>query len=480
MDAARGPISCSNEKTTDMEKNDRRKFIAGLAGATALGTPLLAGATPREVASGDANVRDFGAAGDGKRDDTKAIQAAVDAARGAVFFPKGTYRVTRTIEVDLDRLGFTSIFGNGSSKIIMQGPGAVFRFKGTHQKSAAPSGFSDSVWDRERMPMIENVAIVGDHPEAEGVEAIGTMQLTITRLHVRSALHAIHLRGNNRNLIVTDCHLYHNRGIGIYYDDVNLHQSNITGCHISYNSGGGIVARGGAVRNIHITGCDIESNMGKESPPTANVLIDCSTSQWGTAEVAITGCTIQHNSTSPGSTNIRIIGSTEVGGTLRKWGNTTITGNILSDVMVNIHLTGCRGVTISNNTVWEGFKHHLILEDCSHIVIGNNLFDQSPNIAREVQPEGRLEVVNCEDCTFNGVQIVRTKGVAALVVKNSKRINISNCHITDCLDAGLLIRNVSDSIVMGCIIKNQQPSSAFTALKQEGSNNGNIIVNNLL
>src|SRR5690554_3068316 len=99
MDAARGPISCSNEKTTDMEKNDRRKFIAGLAGATALGTPLLAGATPREVASGDANVRDFGAAGDGKRDDTKAIQAAVDAARGAVFFPKGTYRVTRTIEV---------------------------------------------------------------------------------------------------------------------------------------------------------------------------------------------------------------------------------------------------------------------------------------------------------------------------------------------------------------------------------------------
>jgi hypothetical protein len=78
----------------------------------------------------------------------------------------------------------------------MAGPGPVFRFVGTHFKSADPKNYSDNVWARQRMPTIDNVAIVGDHPEAVGVEAVATMQLTITRLHVRKALHGIHLTGN--------------------------------------------------------------------------------------------------------------------------------------------------------------------------------------------------------------------------------------------------------------------------------------------
>ena len=42
------------------------------------------------------NVRDFGAAGDGKQDDTKFIQAAILACpkESRVLVPKGTYRIT--------------------------------------------------------------------------------------------------------------------------------------------------------------------------------------------------------------------------------------------------------------------------------------------------------------------------------------------------------------------------------------------------
>src|SRR4051794_40313562 len=120
------------------------------------------------------------------------------------------------------------------------------------------------------------------------------MQITISRLLVRKAHHAIYLTRRNRNVRMYCWQLYENRGAGIYYDDVNLHQSNITGCHISYNAGGGIVSRKGDVRNIQITGCDIEDNVDAEGAPTANILLDCTDSVNGTGEVAITGCTIQH------------------------------------------------------------------------------------------------------------------------------------------------------------------------------------------
>ncbi|MFH1267475.1 MAG: glycosyl hydrolase family 28-related protein, partial [Planctomycetota bacterium] len=258
--------------------------------------------------SGLSTVADFGAVGDGKTDDTAAIQAAVDSGIGDIRLSKGVYRITRPIVVELDKVGHTSVHGDGVATIVMAGPGPALKFVGTHFKSADPGGFTQDVWDRQRMPLVDGIAVAGDHPEAIGIQAVGTMQLTVTRVHVRGVLHGIHLIENNRNVIISDCHIYENRGVGIYYDNVNLHQSNITCCHISYNDGGGIVSRAGNVRNIHITGCDLESNMSVDAPPTANVLIDCTGSSAGTAEVAITGSTIQHNNPSPDSANIRVIG----------------------------------------------------------------------------------------------------------------------------------------------------------------------------
>jgi hypothetical protein len=81
-------------------------------------------------------------------------------------------------------------------------------------------------------------------PEADGIEATGTMQITISRVAVHEARHGMHLTVRNRNVIISDCHLYHNTGIGVFYDNVDLHQSNIIGSHISYNAGGGVVTRG--------------------------------------------------------------------------------------------------------------------------------------------------------------------------------------------------------------------------------------------
>lgn len=445
-----------------------------------------------EAVSGDSNtarvadgdVRRFGAAGDGRTDDSAAIQKAVDSRVGLVKLPRGVYRITKPIVVDLDKVGYTSIRGGGVARIVMAEPGPALKFVGTHFKSADPEGFSEDVWDRQRMPLVDGLAIEGDHPKAVGIEAVGTMQLTVTRVHVRRALHGIHLVGNNRNLIVSDCHLYENRGIGIFYDDVNLHQSNITGCHISYNRGGGIVSRAGNVRNIHITGCDIESNMSPETPPTANVLIDCTGSAYGTGEVAITGCTIQHNSPSPDSANIRIVGRSTPSRQLDpvREGNVTITGNVLSDVQVNVHLKDCRGVTLMGNTFWMGYTHNLCVEDCSNIIVGPNNFDRNPryNYGDSLQAKNSLVVRDSEDCTLSGLHVAHVwRDSAGLLVQNCRRMNLTGCTILDCDGAGLLLRNVSDSRVSGCLVRDDRPGARSTSLVVSGGS-GNMIVDNLL
>ena len=56
------------------------------------------------------NVKDFGAVGDGEADDTEALQSAINEAIGAgtaVYIPRGTYCISKTIQVPLKTYGLT-------------------------------------------------------------------------------------------------------------------------------------------------------------------------------------------------------------------------------------------------------------------------------------------------------------------------------------------------------------------------------------
>ncbi|QIF03732.1 right-handed parallel beta-helix repeat-containing protein [Roseimicrobium sp. ORNL1] len=419
-------------------------------------------------------VRDFGAKGDGTTDDTQAIQKAVDSGHGSLVFTKGTYKLTKPITINLDTTGFTSLTGDGTPRIIMSGAGPAFHFVGTHEGSAAPSDFKPNVWEKQRMPIVRGIEIVGDHKEANGLEFTGVMELTVTETNIRECFHAIHFTKRNRNLIVANCHLYHNRGVGVLYDNVNIHQSNIVGCHISYNAGGGVVTRGGNVRNLHIGTCDIESNMSPDTPPTANVLIDCTGGSTG--EVAVTGCTLQHNSKSPGSANIRVLGT----GTLSekkadptKEGHIAITGNVFSDVKVNIHLDNARGVNITGNSFWEGFEHDLLIENSQAIVVGPNDFDRNPrysvngNWAKDING---LVFRNCSDCKVAGVLV---SGVwnkdAAVLLENCDRMTVSDCSILDSDGIGLWLKNCTRTKISDNVIRDDREEKKMTlSLKVEG------------
>jgi hypothetical protein len=452
-----------------------------VATAVLLAAALLALAAARlQPPSGgkptSGNVRDHGAKGDGKADDSDAIQKAVDASAGVVHLPPGTYRITKPVVVDLDKVGFTTITGDTVARVVMAGEGPAFKFVGTHGGTAAPASVKDNVWDRQRMPGIDGVEIVGDHEKANGIEATGTMNLTLTRVFIRRCFHGIHLTTRNRNVIVSHCHVYQNRGTGIFLDHVNLHQTIVTGSHVSYNDRGGIVCLGGEVRNLQISGCDIEANHGMDQPPTANVLID---STGGTnAEVAITGNTIQHTRKVPGSANVRVKGPTvpNKGTDERRDGHVTIVGNVMSDAKVNIHLDHARGVAVTGNTLWTGEEFNILAEHSTSVVVGVNNLDRNPRYFREEDTSTDAVLFrDCTDCTITGLQLKGTRHApAGMTLERCDRFNVSNMTILDCDGVGLLVKDVTRSRVSGCLIRDDRPDAKSVSLRVVGGRDNTI------
>jgi len=260
---------------------------------------------------------------------------------------------------------------------------------------------------------------------------------------------------------------------------VNLHQINVIGSHISYNAGGGIVVRAGNVRNLQVGACDIEGNMGSpDAPATANILIDCSAGQAGTAEVAITGCTIQHTAQATDSANIRFIGADAAD---RRWGHLTIADNVLSDVQVNIDIAKARGVSITGNTMWKGVQHNLRVRDSSNVVVGPNVSDRNPQYWGQDKAGEGIVFENCRDCTITGLHVNGVRRAAAgLVLTNCRRMNVSNCTVLDCENAGILMKAVADSIVTDCLIRNDRPDARGWVSLRAIAGSGNVITNTLL
>src|SRR5438876_290945 len=135
-------------------------------------------------------VRDFGARGDGRTDDTAALSHAVQQGEGHLIFPRGEYVISRPLHVPLHLHGRVSIDGSG-----------------------------------------------------------------------------------------------------IYFDRVNLHQTNVHGNHISYCKQGGLKVVGSEIRNLQICSNDIEYNYDLKVPDCCDILLDC---RAGTVrEGTIVGNTIQ-------------------------------------------------------------------------------------------------------------------------------------------------------------------------------------------
>lgn len=397
---------------------------------------------------------------EGLPDRTDELQAMIERAEGRLELVDAFYRISRPLIVDLETLGASSLSGQSRSTIIMDGPGPAFLIRGTHDGTASPKSFKPQTWN-QRMPTLSDLEILGAHPNADGVQLEGTVGAILRGVSVRWTRHAVRLEDRNRNVIISSCHLYQNSGIGLFLNDVNLHQINVVGCHISYNQGGGIVVRDGNVRNLQVAGCDLEANMPLDETPTraANLWIDVSGSAddktRSIAEVSITGCTIQHSANysgskektvAPGGANIRLTGKS-----IYPIDSVTITGNVLSDTTINLDLEHVMDVTVSANTFFAPKPQNIRVVESQRVILQGNTF----NPRQFVRP-GKITFEGCRDCLIaNSTLHHLAASDGSLEIVECDGISVAGLVLSDC-GTGIVCRNSKEVLVSGCLVRGTQ------------------------
>ncbi|MCB1207193.1 MAG: right-handed parallel beta-helix repeat-containing protein, partial [Verrucomicrobiae bacterium] len=183
---------------------------------------------------------------------------------------------------------------------------------------------------------------------------------------------------------------------------------------------------------------------------TANILLDVSGSaddkSRSIAEVAITGCTIQHSSNysgadftklAPGGANIRFLGKE-----IAPIDSVTISGNVLSDVSVNVDLQDCTDITFSGNVLFAPNPDNLHVVRGKRVVVNGNTFNP-----REFERPGRVVFEECQDCVFsNNTLRALAAPDGSVLVKSSKRLALNGNLLTES-QGGVAIEKSSDIVV---------------------------------
>jgi hypothetical protein len=418
---------------------------------------------------GIVDVKQFGATGDGVTNDAPAIQRALDETHGATFFPPGDYRLEQGLKVHLEQRKQTRLTSAGARLLNMASEPAL-HVVGTHKGSASPAELTPEVAAAELMPLVSDLEIVGGGNGGDGIRLEGTYMAVISRVTVRDCLHGIHIPNHNRNIIIADCHLYHNFGIGIFLDDVNLHQINIHGCHISYNYRGGIKLVEGNVRNIQIVGNDIEYNRDPDDDEVPAGDVWFVAGPIGLREGAITGNTIQSVPTADGA-NVRLEGIGPQN--MLKVGLLAISGNLISSQQYNILCRYARGLVLGNNAHISGHQRNLKLEHCEHVTISGTVLDNNPDYG--VTPGG-IEMVQVDGCAISGVVAENCEN--ALHARTCSGLAISGCSFRNTRGAAVTLDTCERVAVSGCVFMNGT-GTMTEAIADVGSNEvvltGNVV-----
>ncbi len=283
------------------------------------------------------NIRDFGAAGDGRTDDTAALTAAMDAAakeNGTVYFPAGNYRI-RPVRVP----GHITLLGNSAW--------------GYGNRKDENGGLRDP----QTMGNTVISAACGGAPalfDMDGVCGTRMIGLTLDGQNLGECMHGVYSRhrGTEQNICFEDCRITSFTGSGLKLDWVWVFA--VRRCLIAGNGQYGIdLDRGydGWVIDNQITGNRL---YGVNAGP-GMVCYTGNRIEWNrgggiycenTRNINVTGNSFDHNF-GPAVCFRNSRGSTVTGNMSRNDGSER-----QGDLSCAFLLENCEGITLTGNTVW--------------------------------------------------------------------------------------------------------------------------------
>lgn len=232
------------------------------------GNSLVSVADVDEIRDTWLNVRDYGAYGDGVRDDTAAIQSAlnaVPASGGAVFFPAGDYLVTAPLTVK----SYTTILGSGgpSYDSALNPAGACKIRCGAGMTGNALIDLSAST---KRGVHIRNLSLVGNN-QGSGVAGVRFPTIAVNSGEQGTVIENVHVAGmsgpgiTGRAWVVRldGCHISRCQGYGIEVSGSDKWtDSKVSGCYLYFNRDGAAYFGGGVSSGVEFTSCRFERSGG--------------------------------------------------------------------------------------------------------------------------------------------------------------------------------------------------------------------------
>jgi polygalacturonase len=181
---------------------------------------------PQTANTGKNTVTYWGAKGDGTTDDSKAIQRAIDAAKGTLFFPPGAYLIRKGLVVNSDNIVLMGSGKNTASIIV----------SACNENILTINGFQNSV---------NGLAIDGNgnSKSGKGYNLKGS---------------GIVVNGNANEVI--ECVVQNCAGNGIVAEYPN-HGKNIMRCKVYTCKGAGIIS---TCNDLYIRDCEIGNNEGNQ------------------------------------------------------------------------------------------------------------------------------------------------------------------------------------------------------------------------
>ncbi len=332
-----------------------------------------------------ANIRDFGAKGDGQTDDTAALMAAMEqAARegGAVYFPMGYYRI-RPVKVP----SHITLLGNASWGYTSRGgqEGLDASLPGNAIRPEAGKPGIGHLGSTVLCPLQADAPALLDLSQARGTRIIG---LSFYGDGKGDNFHCVDASGapGPRNLVFEDVRVSNFKGTALKLDHVEgfairrcifiangghavdasaAQDGSIIDNQLSFNGGAGLYATAGT-QKLTVTGNRIEGGA-----PGGVYAAD-------SQGISVTGNSFDF-CRGAGVTFLRCVGCTATGNMFRASGRTR-----RGEENAHLHLEGGCGLAVIGNTLWavcplasgEYTQYGMILRELTDSVVMNNaMFD---------------------------------------------------------------------------------------------------------